>query len=216
MFCTKCGSEMPDNSKFCTKCGATLTRGIPQQKKQMSGKNIGILLTAAVAVVAVVAGFLIFGGGNGGTSSSGNWGGINDSITLNDLGDLDDILPVNPNNGGGANKLPTSTPTPVPQTKTYEVREDTTINMVRGQTIQLKCTYNEFGSDYHTYEWSCTGSGLKLEKTGNKTCIVTANAAGTYTINMKYSYTKDEPDVLTGISRPQFKAKKRTYTIVVK
>lgn len=24
MFCTKCGEQIPDNSKFCTKCGARL------------------------------------------------------------------------------------------------------------------------------------------------------------------------------------------------
>ncbi|WP_418694094.1 zinc-ribbon domain-containing protein, partial [Adlercreutzia equolifaciens] len=24
MFCTKCGNEMPDGSKFCTKCGAPM------------------------------------------------------------------------------------------------------------------------------------------------------------------------------------------------
>lgn len=33
MFCTKCGSEVPDSAKFCTKCGAPVQSEQPQQQE---------------------------------------------------------------------------------------------------------------------------------------------------------------------------------------
>ena len=31
MFCTKCGNEMPDGSKFCTKCGAPMGKEVASE-----------------------------------------------------------------------------------------------------------------------------------------------------------------------------------------
>jgi hypothetical protein len=36
MFCTNCGSQMPENSTFCTNCGAKISNGQPD-----GGQNIG-------------------------------------------------------------------------------------------------------------------------------------------------------------------------------
>ena len=35
MFCTKCGSEVPNNSKFCIKCGNKIEQGIVPQNKSV-------------------------------------------------------------------------------------------------------------------------------------------------------------------------------------
>ena len=90
MFCSKCGSEVPANSKFCPKCGApTPQQAAPQpqpapapasgpapgptpgsapisQPKKISTKAVGIGIgVIAVIVVAVVlfGVFGVFGGG---------------------------------------------------------------------------------------------------------------------------------------------------------
>ena len=58
MFCTNCGSQIPDGSAFCPECGAKLTAPASyaaapvRTKKGMSrGALIGII-AAAVAVIA--------------------------------------------------------------------------------------------------------------------------------------------------------------------
>lgn len=99
MFCTKCGKELKDGSKFCTECGAALD-GAPSpapapapaqtpvyaaapvytpapaaaSKKKMSGGVIALIITAAVlavAAIALVAFVLLSGKGDADPEASG-------------------------------------------------------------------------------------------------------------------------------------------------
>lgn len=45
MFCSKCGSELPDNAKFCGKCGTS----IATDEKMLSGKTISPAMPEASA-----------------------------------------------------------------------------------------------------------------------------------------------------------------------
>ncbi|MCI8280642.1 MAG: zinc-ribbon domain-containing protein [Lachnospiraceae bacterium] len=38
-YCTKCGAQMPDDSKFCTKCGGKLNEGGEQPDIQVRVKS---------------------------------------------------------------------------------------------------------------------------------------------------------------------------------
>lgn len=71
-----------------------------------------------------------------------------------------------------------------------------------GSTIVLKYTHQEYGSAYHTYDWAIVEGDDKvsIDATGNS-CDVTAIAPGVATVTVTYHYSKEEPDVLTGISR---------------
>lgn len=72
MFCRKCGSEIPDGSKFCIKCGEpvetpemTNDAEIPVVDANRSRyRKIGIIaVIAAAVVVAAVVLVILFGGG---------------------------------------------------------------------------------------------------------------------------------------------------------
>ena len=44
MFCTNCGNQMPDGSKFCTKCGApmgALAPEVPAEGASAGGADAG-------------------------------------------------------------------------------------------------------------------------------------------------------------------------------
>ena len=41
MFCTKCGNEMPDGSKFCTKCGAAFGGAATPEAPTAAGSASG-------------------------------------------------------------------------------------------------------------------------------------------------------------------------------
>lgn len=40
MFCSKCGSELPDNANFCANCGAAVNTNL-QSKSSMRNDTIG-------------------------------------------------------------------------------------------------------------------------------------------------------------------------------
>lgn len=109
-----------------------------------------------------------------------------------------------------------TTPEPIEasETKTISVSEDTTIRLKVGDTVVLHCVYSEFGSKYHTYDWSSSGSAINMSGTYNKATVIGIEP-GTATISMTYHYTKDEPDVLTGNTRHNGYSRTRTYTIIV-
>lgn len=109
-----------------------------------------------------------------------------------------------------------TTPEPIDASgaETISVSEDTTIRIKVGQTVVLHCAYSEFGSKYHTYDWSSSGSAVNISGTYNK-ATVKGIEPGTATISMTYHYTKDEPDVLTGNTRHNGHSRSRTYTIIV-
>lgn len=62
-YCTKCGTQVPDDSKFCTKCGSKLN-GEPAESPSKSKKStlIGVGAVLVVAVVAVLFVTSIMGG----------------------------------------------------------------------------------------------------------------------------------------------------------
>ena len=61
MKCTKCGSEIPETSRFCNNCGSAVKdETAPVREKKGISPGVWILLATAVAI----AGFLIFKGLN--------------------------------------------------------------------------------------------------------------------------------------------------------
>lgn len=95
-----------------------------------------------------------------------------------------------------------------------DVSADTTIRIKVGETVTLHCVYSEFGSMYHTYDWSSSGSAINMSESYNKV-TVKGIEPGTAEIYMTYHYTKDEPDSLTGNTRHNGHSRSRTYTIIV-
>lgn len=73
MFCPKCGTQLPDGSKFCSKCGAKIAPAqpvaaaapasgaapdptvVPQPSVPQPKRNVGPLVALAVAAVVIVA-----------------------------------------------------------------------------------------------------------------------------------------------------------------
>lgn len=109
-----------------------------------------------------------------------------------------------------------TTPEPIDATgaETMDVSADTTIRIKVGETVTLHCVYSEFGSMYHTYDWSSSGSAINMSESYNKV-TVKGIEPGTAEIYMTYHYTKDEPDSLTGNTRHNGHSRSRTYTIIV-
>ena len=85
-----------------------------------------------------------------------------------------------------------------------------------GDTFTLNYSDEVFGSNYHVYEWAVTdGEGnVVIEWTGSR-CCVKAVEKGIATITVTYSYTEEEPDVLTGIMRDAQKTRSRSYNIII-
>lgn len=57
MFCTKCGSEMPDGTDFCTNCGARMgaaspAAGMPPVQKKSHKRAVIIGICVAGVLVA--------------------------------------------------------------------------------------------------------------------------------------------------------------------
>lgn len=119
--------------------------------------------------------------------------------------------------GGETSAQPAESPSYTGETERITVGEDTTIYMKVGQTVILKSRYNssyDLGTMYTTYDWSCSGDAVSISGSFSE-LTVKGLKKGTATISLKYSYTKDEEDVLTGVMRHNAKTRKRTYTIVV-
>lgn len=57
MYCSACGTALPDDSEFCTNCGAKILRAVPasesEAKPRGTKKNIAIIAACAVLVVGV-------------------------------------------------------------------------------------------------------------------------------------------------------------------
>ena len=67
MFCGKCGTQNPDNSRFCSKCGTPfsndqIANSSSKQDEENKNRLIGIIAVAVVAVLAVILLISIFAG----------------------------------------------------------------------------------------------------------------------------------------------------------
>lgn len=85
-----------------------------------------------------------------------------------------------------------------------------------GNTVTLNYPYREYGSNWHTFDWSITeGSGnIRIDAVGD-TCTVTALKAGVATVKVSYGYSTEEPDVLTGSPRTVSHTKTEQYYFVI-
>ncbi len=93
---------------------------------------------------------------------------------------------------------------------------DDTIYLSVGETYTIHFSDTQFGAKSNVYEWEVTdGSAVYIDGV-SENCEVTAMKTGESTVTLKYRYTVDEPDVLTGLPSTGFKSKTRVYRIVVK
>ncbi|MGM9640737.1 MAG: glycoside hydrolase family 3 N-terminal domain-containing protein [Faecousia sp.] len=60
MFCEKCGSSMPDGSKFCTVCGAKLSRQHPVAPRKSRKGGLVALIVALSLLLAGALGLLVY------------------------------------------------------------------------------------------------------------------------------------------------------------
>ena len=71
-----------------------------------------------------------------------------------------------------------------------------------GNTITLKYTHREFDTSYNVFNWEIIEGADKVSISHvGDTCDVTAKSPGVATVRVTYEYSKEEPDVLTGIPR---------------
>jgi len=91
-----------------------------------------------------------------------------------------------------------------------------TITITTDQFLEIEVTMREWDSSYHVYEWSITeGEDILLMDDVYDSAKFAPLAAGEAEVKMKYKYSVEEPDVLTGIPRRKAKSKTRTYTIII-
>jgi len=85
-----------------------------------------------------------------------------------------------------------------------------------GDTTTIHYEWEEFGSKYHVYDWEVIeGEGnVVLDGVGND-CEVTAIRPGVAVVRMTYSYTEEEPDVLTHEMRDIGHERTEEYAFVI-
>lgn len=92
-----------------------------------------------------------------------------------------------------------------------------TLNLSVGETSGVSYTWTKFGSAYNTYDWEVTSGSehIEIESIVGDTCKFKAVSKGTAVLQVKYHYTVEEEDVLTGNIRKKPKVKTKEYKIVV-
>lgn len=91
-----------------------------------------------------------------------------------------------------------------------------TITITTDQILEIEYTNREWDSMYHVFEWEITqGAELLLMDEGYDSAKFAPMGVGTAEVKLDYSYTKKQPDVLTGIIRDWATGKVSTYTIVI-
>jgi len=85
-----------------------------------------------------------------------------------------------------------------------------------GETLELRWDREEFGSDYHVYNWEVVEGADKvsMEGVGNSRKI-TGLRSGAAVVRMVYEYTEEEPDVLTGILRDARHSHTEEFVLIV-
>ena len=85
-----------------------------------------------------------------------------------------------------------------------------------GETTTIHYEWEEFGSMYHVYEWEVIEGGNNVVLDGpDNDCRVTAVRPGVAVVKMSYSYTREEPDVLTGAPRDVGHTRTEEYVFVI-
>lgn len=102
---------------------------------------------------------------------------------------------------------------------TYSTIEGETYSMGKGDSILLDIgleTYH-FGSDYFTYDWEVVSGGdvVDIYGVGNN-CYITGTASGTAVVTLRFGYTEEGNNVLTGNPQTEHHTKELTFTIHVK
>lgn len=59
MFCKKCGSEMPDESKFCSKCGYNYVEDRAANSNKSNKKPLWLVLVRLVVIAILTIGLCI-------------------------------------------------------------------------------------------------------------------------------------------------------------
>lgn len=92
-----------------------------------------------------------------------------------------------------------------------------TMNLKVGETAGVTYTWTQFGSAYNTYDWEITSGSdhVTIESASGDTCRFKGVSKGTAILQVKYHYTVDGEDVLTGNDRTIAKTKTKEYKIVV-
>lgn len=85
-----------------------------------------------------------------------------------------------------------------------------------GNTATLKYTHRENGTAYNTFDWTIIEGADKIAiNSGWDSCDVTALSPGVAAVQVKYDYSKEEPDPLTGIMRTVPHSKTQVYTFII-
>ena len=85
-----------------------------------------------------------------------------------------------------------------------------------GNTATLKYTHRENCTAYNTFEWTIIEGADKIViNSGWDSCDVTALSPGVAAVQVKYDYSKEEPDPLTGIMRTVPHSKTQVYTFII-
>ena len=91
---------------------------------------------------------------------------------------------------------------------------DNPISITLDDILEIEYTYREWDSSYHTFEWDIV-EGAELVKVygayDSRTFF--PQATGQVVVRMRYGYSVEEPDVLTGYPRRVAKSRNYTYTI---
>lgn len=85
-----------------------------------------------------------------------------------------------------------------------------------GNVATVKYTHSEFGTGWETYDWVILEGGdkISINAVGN-TCDVLARSPGVASVQVTYGYSKEEPDVLTGIMCTVSHSKTQVYHFII-
>ena len=93
-----------------------------------------------------------------------------------------------------------------------------TIELSEGMQSYLVFDAQEYTTDNEVFSWEILEGDdvIRLTAKNQQTCMVYAKTSGTARVRCTYSYSRTEPDVLTGINRLTSHTKTRDYEIVIK
>lgn len=85
-----------------------------------------------------------------------------------------------------------------------------------GNVATVKYTHHEYGTSWETYDWVILEGQDKISiKAVGNSCDVTAKSPGVASVQVTYGYSKEEPDVLTGIMRTVGHSKTEVYRFII-